>query len=131
MKRDRAARPKRAGYVLPTESAEQFDIEHLAFENAIKPRDKIEQMQVEDISYHNWKISQRRRIALAIWREATREAVFDLLTRQPGASDDDYETARMLTRRWALGEATAKAEVIEILARSGRDESAIEAEAYE
>jgi len=57
MKLERPVLPKPARYVLPTESAEHFESEHLAFENAIKPRDKIEQMHVEDISYYNLKTS--------------------------------------------------------------------------
>ena len=128
MKHEKAAPPKRARYVLPTESAEQFDSEHLAFENAIRPRDKIEQMLVEDIAYHNWKISQRRRLGLAIFKEALNDALYDLLARQLGALDGDK--AQILVRRWAEGEATAKADVVEILGRHGLDETAIEAGAY-
>jgi hypothetical protein len=129
MKHEKAAPPKHAHYVLPTESAEQFESEQLAFENAIKPRDKIEQMQVEDISYHNWKISQRRRVGLAIFKEALTEALYDLLTRQLRACDS--ENAQILIQRWAEGEATAKADVVEILGSYGLDETVIEAEAYQ
>jgi len=129
MKHEKAASPKRARYVLPTESAEQFESERLAFENAIKPGDKIEQMQVEDISYHNWKISQRRRFAFAVFKEASTEALYDLLTRQLGALDGDR--AQILVRRWAEGEATAKADVVEILGSYGLDETAIDAEAFQ
>ena len=128
MKHEKAAPPKHAHYVLPTESAEQFESEQLAFENAIKPRDKIEQMQVEDISYHNWKISQRRRVGLAIFKEALTEALYDLLTRQLGVRDSG--NAQILVERWARGDSGAKVEVIEILKRYGLDETAIEAEAY-
>jgi hypothetical protein len=129
MKHEKAAPPKRAHYVLPTESAEQFESERLAFENAIEPRDKIEQMLVEDIAHHNWKISQRRRLAIAIFKAALTDALFDLLTYQLGACDHD--DAQTLVRRWAEGEATAKAEVVEILGRYGLDETVIEAEAYQ
>ncbi|MGY8678211.1 hypothetical protein Q2941_10370 [Bradyrhizobium sp. UFLA05-153] len=128
MKRERAALPKRGRYVLPTESAEQFESEHLAFENAIKPRDKIEQMHVEDVSYHNWKTSERRRIGFAIFKAALIEALYDLLTRQLGARDSG--NAQILVERWAKGDSGAKVEVIEILKRYGLDETAIEAEAY-
>jgi hypothetical protein len=128
MKHEKAAPPKRAHYVLPTESAEQFVNEHLAFENAIKPRDKIEQMLVEDIAHHNWRISQRRRLAFAIFKEALTEALHDLLTRQLGALD--RLGAQDLVRRWVEGEVTAKAKVVEMLGRHGLDETAIEAEAY-
>jgi hypothetical protein len=128
MKREKPAPPRRAHYVLPTESAEQFESEHLGFENAIKPRDKIEQMQVEDIAHLHWRILQRRRIAVAIFRAALTDALFDLLTQQLRALDSSK--AQILARRWAEGEATAKAEVVEILGRDGLDETAIEAEAY-
>jgi hypothetical protein len=129
MKHEKVAPPKRAHDVLPTESAEQFDSEHLAFENAIKPRDRIEQMLVEDISHHNWKIWQRRRVGFAIFKEALNEALFDLLTQQLGALDS--LKAQILVERWAAGEATAKAEVVEILGRYGLDETSLEAEAFQ
>jgi hypothetical protein len=128
MKRERTAQPKRACYVLPTESAEQFDSEHLAFENAIKPRDKIEQMQVEDVAYYNWKTSQRRRIGFAILKAALIDALYDVLTRQLGAIDS--VNALVLVERWAKGDAKAKTDVVEILERYGLDETAIEAEAF-
>ena len=128
MKRERSVLPKPARHVLPTESAEHFESEHLAFENAIKPRDKIEQMHVEDISFHNWKISERRRIGVAILKAALFEALYDLLTRQLGAMD--RSNAQLLVERWAKGDANAKSEVVEILERFGLDETAIEAEAF-
>ena len=124
MKRER----KPARYVLPTESAEHFESEHLAFENALKPRDKIEQMHVEDISYYNLKTSQRRRFAFAILKAALFEALYDLLTRQLGAMD--RSNVQLLVERWAKGDANAKSEVVEILERYGYDETMIEAEAF-
>jgi hypothetical protein len=128
MKHERLILPKRARYVLPTESAEQFETEHLAFENAIKPRDKIEQMHVEDISFHNWKTWERRRFGFAIFKAALIEALYDLLTEQLGAMDRG--NAQILVERWAWGDAKAKSEVIETLERYGLDETAIEAEAF-
>ena len=128
MKPERSVLPKRARYVLPTESAERFESEHLGFENAIKPRDKIEQMHVEDISFHNWKTSERRRFGFAILKAALIEALYDLLTRQLGAMDRG--NAQVLVERWAKGDVEAKSEVIEILERYGLDETAIEAEAF-
>jgi hypothetical protein len=128
MKPERSVLPKRARYVLPTESAERFESEHLGFENAIKPRDKIEQMHVEDISFHNWKTSERRRFAFAILKAALIEALYDLLTRQLGAMD--RSNAQLLVERWAKDDANAKSEVVEILERYGLDETAIEAEAF-
>ena len=76
MKHERGVQPKRARYVLPTESAAQFESEQLAFEKALKPRDKIEQMYVEDLAYHDRKMSERRRIAFAILKAAQTEALF-------------------------------------------------------
>jgi hypothetical protein len=128
MKRERSILLKPARYVLPTESAEHFESEHLAFENALKPRDKIEQMHVEDISFHNWKISERRRIGVAILKAALFEALYDLLTRQLGAMD--RSNVQLLVERWAKGDANAKSEVVEILERYGYDETMIEAEAF-
>jgi hypothetical protein len=128
MKSERPVLPRRARFVLPTESAEHFESEHLAFESAIKPRDKIEQMHVEDISYYNLKTSQRRRIGFAILKAALIEALYDLLTRQLGAMD--RSNARVLVERWAKGDANAKSEVVAILERYGYDETTIEAEAF-
>jgi hypothetical protein len=128
MKPKRSVLPNPVRYVLPTESAEHFESEHLAFENAIKPRDKIEQMHVEDISYYNLKTSQRRRFAFAIFKAALIEALYDLLTRQLGAMD--RSNAQVLVERWAKDDANAKSEVVEILERYGLDETAIEAEAF-
>jgi len=128
MKPKRSVLPNPARYVLPTESAEHFESEHLAFENAIKPRDKIEQMHVEDISYYNLKTSQRRRFGFAILKAALIEALYDLLTRQLGAMD--RSNAQLLVERWAKDDANAKSEVVEILERYGLDETAIEAEAF-
>src|SRR5690349_21234619 len=105
MKKERLLLPKRARYVLPTESAEHFESEHLAFENAIKPRDKIEQMQVEDISFHNWKTLERRRFGFAILKAALIEALYDLLTRQLGAMDPG--NAQVLVERWAKDDSKA------------------------
>jgi len=128
VKPKRSVLPNPARYVLPTESAEHFESERLAFESAIKPRDKIEQMHVEDISYYNLKTSQRRHFAFAILKAALIEALYDLLTRQLGAMD--RSNAQLLVERWAKDDANAKSEVVEILERYGLDETAIEAEAF-
>jgi hypothetical protein len=128
MKHERGVQPKRARYVLPTESAAQFESEQLAFEKALKPRDKIEQMYVEDLAYHDRKMSERRRIAFAILKAAQTEALFDLLARQLGARDS--ATAEILVDRWAKGDSDAKLEVSKILNMYGLDETAIEAGAY-
>jgi hypothetical protein len=128
MKRERSVLPKPARHVLPTESAEHFESEHLAFESALKPQDKIEQMHVEDISFYNWKTLERRRFGFAIFKAALIEALYDLLTRQLGAMD--RSNALVLVERWAKGDANAKSEVVEILERYGLDETAIEADAF-
>jgi hypothetical protein len=128
MKHERGVQPKRARYVLPTESAAQFEREQLAFEKALKPRDKIEQMYVEDLAYHDWKMSERRRIAFAILKAAQTDALFDLLVRQLEACDS--AKAQILVERWAKGDSDAKLEVSKILNMYGLDETAIEADAY-
>ena len=128
MKHERGIRPKRPRYVLPTESAAQLESEQLAFEKVLKPRDKIEQMYVEDLAYHDWKMSERRRIAFAILKAAQTDALFDLLVRQLEACDS--AKAQILVERWAKGDSDAKLEVSKILNMYGLDETAIEADAY-
>src|SRR5579863_1875204 len=121
-------RPKQDRLVLPTESAEQFEREHLAFESAIKPRDRVEQMQVEDIAYHDLKVSQRRRIAFGIFKEALIRVLYDLLAKRLRVLKDT--DAGILVNRWAAGDADAKADVHAILEAHGFDETSIEAEAF-
>jgi hypothetical protein len=128
MKRGKLALLGRARNVLPTESAEQFESEHLAFERAINPRDRIEQMHVEDLAHHNWKVSQRRRISFAVFRETLIEVLYDLLVNQLGALKS--ADASILIDQWAQADVNAKAEVLEILNKHGLDEPAIEAEAF-
>lgn len=128
MKREKLAALKSARYVLPTESAELFESERLAFESVLSPNDIIEQMQVEDLVYHNWKISQQRRIAFAIFREALGEVLYDLLVKELHAIE--HSDARILINRWVRADASAKIEVLKILEKHGLDEPAIEAEAF-
>lgn len=118
----------RPHYAFPTESVEQFESERLAFERALDPRDIIEQMQVDDVAYHNWKVSQRRRMAFAVFRAALIEVLYDLLVNELGAvTPTDAPT---LINRWVHADASAKSEILEILRKHGLDEPVIEAEAF-
>jgi hypothetical protein len=119
---------KHARYVLPTESAEDLETEYLALESAIRPRDKIEEMHLEDIAYHQRKLLERRRFEFAIFKTALSEALFDLLVHRLGALNT--ESALILVERWTRGDPAAKAEVHDILQSFGHDETTIEAEAY-
>ena len=128
MKREKLMPLEGARYLLPTESAEQCENARLAFERALKPRDIIEQMQVDDLAYHNVKLNQRRRIAIAIFREALIHQLYDVLVNELGAVKP--ADASTLVSRWAQADANARVEVLEILKKYGVDEAALEAEAF-
>src|SRR5262245_10930042 len=118
--------------LLITESADEFDALHDAFEREIKPQGIIEQMYVHDISSIVWEILRLRRCKVIIINSAFRTALQNLLKqllRQPGQSEYDVEDeADALAEAW-FTDREAKKQVTEILSRFELDESAIEAEA--
>jgi hypothetical protein len=118
--------------LLITESADEFEALHAAFEREIKPRGIIEQMYVHDISSIVWEILRLRRCKAVIINSAFRSAVQNLLKqllRQPGQYEYEVEDeAEALAQAWFTDQ-EAKKQVSEILGRFDLDESAIEAEA--
>jgi hypothetical protein len=118
--------------LLITESADEFEALHAAFEREIKPRGIIEQMYVHDISSIVWEILRLRRCKAVIINSAFRSAVQNLLKqllRQPGQYEYEVEDeAEALAQAWFTDQETKK-QVSEILSRFDLDESAIEAEA--
>jgi hypothetical protein len=118
--------------LLITESADEFNALHDAFEREIKPQGIIEQMYVHDICAIVWEILRLRRCKAVIINAAFRRALENLLKqllRQPGQSEYDVQDeAEDLAQAWFTDQ-EAKKQVSEILARFDLDESAIEAEA--
>lgn len=112
--------------LLMTESAEDFASLSAALAQAIKPRDVVEQMYVDEIAALSWEILRYRRCKAAIINAAFKGALEDLLSRLIGTPD--WDTLRALVEDW-FSEREAKKEVSQILAQYHLDESAIEAEA--
>jgi len=112
--------------LLITESAEDFASLNAAFAQAIKPRDVVERMYVDDIAALSWEILRFRRCKVAIINAAFKGALEDLLGRLTGTSD--WDSLRALVENW-FSEPEAKKEVSQLLAEYHLDESAIEAEA--
>ena len=118
--------------LLITESADEFDALRDAFEQEIKPRGIIEQMDVHDICAIVWEILRLRRCKVIIINSAFRSALQNLLkqlSRLPGQYEYQVEgEAEALAQAWFTDQ-EAKKQVSETLSRFDLDESAIEAEA--
>jgi hypothetical protein len=112
--------------LLITESAEDFASLNAAFAQAIKPRDIVERMYVDDIAALSWEILRFRRCKVAIINAAFKGALEDLLGRLIGTPD--WVSLRALIENW-FSEPEAKKEVSQLLAEYHLDESAVEAEA--
>jgi hypothetical protein len=106
--------------LLITESADEFDALHDAFEQEIKPRGIIERIYVHDISGIVWEILRMRRCKVVIINLALRSALQSLLRqllRQPGQYEYDVEDeAQTLAQSWFTVQ-EAKKQVSEILSR--------------
>jgi hypothetical protein len=118
--------------LLITESAEEFDALHDAFEREIKPRGIVEQMYVHDICAIVWEILRLRRCKVVSINSAFRRTLENLLAqllRQPSQYEYEVEDeAQTLAQSWFTDQ-EAKKQVSEVLSRFDLDESAIEAEA--
>ena len=117
--------------LLITESAEDFAALNAAFAQAIKPRDVVEQMYVDDIVALSWEILRLRRCKTAIINTAFEDALLTILNRLMGYLNSDSpesEERAALVSDW-FSEPKAKGEVSELLAQYHLDESAIEGEA--
>src|SRR5262249_48914179 len=117
--------------LLITESTDDFDALHDAFEQEIKPRGIVEQMYMHDICSIVWEILRLRRWKVLIINAGFSSALEDLLVRLRPPGQHDFEArdgARRLAHAWFADKA-AKKQVLEILDRYELDESAIEAEA--
>src|SRR5262245_38993674 len=113
--------------LLITESPDEFDALHDAFEREIKPKGIIEQMYVHDICSIVWEILRLRRCKAVIINSAFCRALEDLLVqlRQPGQKDfEARDGARELAHAWFTDKA-AKRRGLETLSRFNLDESAI------
>src|SRR5262245_66640223 len=113
--------------LLITESADEFDALHDAFEREIKPQGIIEQMYVHDICSIVWEILRLRQCKVVIINSAFRSALEALLTqllREPGQSEYDVrDEAQDLVHAWFSDE-DAKQQVSEMISVFKLDDSA-------
>jgi hypothetical protein len=102
------------------------DSEQKAFERALQPRDKVEEMLCQDTAHHNRRAKQFRDWEDDLIQMNKREALSRILDRVPV----ERRKADYLIANWSGGVPAAKAEVSAILASVGLSDSAIEAEAF-
>ena len=118
--------------LLITESADEFDRIHDAFNQEIKPRGITMRMYVADIAYLTWEILRLRRCKMGIINSAFRAALEKLLVqllREPGGYAHQVEDeAESLAYAW-FSDPAARKNVSELLGDFQLDELAIEAEA--
>jgi hypothetical protein len=111
--------------LLPTESVEEYERDCCKIENALEPRDAIEQIFFEDFVYERLQMLRLQRWSSATLNTALTEAVYTILRHL-----DEFETKDVdLVARWCTDPA-ARAAVSDRLAKHGLDDSAIEAEAF-
>src|SRR6478672_4735804 len=88
--------PKKRFPLLPTESVEEYERDCCKIENALKPRDAIEQIFFEDFVYRRLQMLRLQRFSAAILNTALTEAVYTILRQL-----DEFETIDVdLVARW-------------------------------
>ena len=111
--------------LLMSESKEEYQKFHAAFERECAPRNIIEAMYVGEIALVSWRMLRLQRAEAGIVSAAFEPALQNLLV--PVSGHIEIET-RFLARGWFLDE-KAKIKAQQVLAERGLDEAAIEAEA--
>jgi hypothetical protein len=119
-------RPVKQSLLLPTESVEEYEHDRSRIEDAIDPRDAIEQIYVEDFANERLQMQRLRRWSLAAVKAALVEAVYAVLCDLNELENIDVNA---VVGQWYT-DPVARATVSAILAKHGLDESAIEAEAF-
>jgi hypothetical protein len=107
-------------------SEEDFLRPSSALEDAIKPRDFLEETLVADVAAAVWEILRLRRFKAWVIETQRRSALSNLLWYRLQVMQE--EEADRVSARFFSDE-SARTEVLEILHRSNLDEGAIEAEA--
>jgi len=119
--------------LLLSESREKYESLLLALQQEIKPKGRVEQIYLEDLTAIAWEIQRLRRCKAGIINNGFRSALQTLLQRlllSPDFLDQltiDEEAAR-LAMGWFVSK-KCKKQVLAILNRQTLDETAIEAEA--
>ena len=111
--------------LLMSESKEEYEKFHVAFERELAPRNIIEVMYVAEIAFVSWRMSRFERGEAGIINAAFEPALQNLLMPVGGYIAIDTQ---FLARRW-FSEEKAKAKVQQLLAERGLHEAAIEPEA--
>jgi hypothetical protein len=134
--------------LLAGENAADYDEFLEQVVTAVKPTGALERIWVRDFAYHDWEAIRLRRLKTTLINEAFRDSLSDELCRcsaketgnaveplaeddsdatlaedngAPDPSDDEFEAASELARRWVAGDRDAKNEIRKIFATAGRD----------
>ena len=119
-------RPVKRLPLLPTESAEAYERDRSRIEDALGPRDAIEQIYFEDFTHEDLQTKRLRRWDHATVKAALVQAVYAVLRELNELENIDVDC---VVGRWCT-DPDARATVSAILAKHGLDDSAIEAEAF-
>jgi len=124
MKHERAALPRRAPYVLPTESRAELEEERSEIAKAINPQNRIEQIYSDDFAYANWELERYRRAKSSMVKRALPEALYEILV---DLNASEPREALALVEQWSRGEPDAR--VFAILGEHGLEEQDFAGEA--
>ena len=121
--------------LLTSESSEEFASLREQLNHAVKPRNIIEEMYLDDTIAITWEIRRTRHWIIDILNAARLPALQGLLEQLLCAEDFEFpylkdRGAEELARGYFGADETVKATVDELLAKIELGESAIEAEAY-
>jgi hypothetical protein len=124
-------RKLRSGFpVLITESAKSFASLRKTRHDQFQPSSIIERELVDDLAALSWEIERYRRLKSAIFNNALREALQQILKQLVRCRDYEHQRAvEDLADRW-FTDKDAKTEVAELFREYQLDETAIEAEAF-
>lgn len=120
--------------VLISESAEEFERFHSAWNNELKPRGPVERHLVDGMVENAWDICRLRRIKTSLVNSAWREGVKKLLEWLMPVAGSEMDLHQWLDEidrlagQW-FGDESHKNEVLEILKHFGLDGAAVEAAA--
>ena len=116
--------------VLKTESEDEFVKIVAKLKQDIQPENFIEELYVSEVAALTWEIIRYRRCKTAIITNANHTALKSILLQirfKPGSSET--LAADKLAHEWYYSQ-KAKQDIAALLKEAGRDESAVEAEAF-
>lgn len=142
--------------LLAGENAADYDEFLEQVVTAVKPTGALERIWVRDFAYHDWEAIRLRRLKATLINEAIQDSLSDELydcsaketgnaaeplaeddsdatlaedNSAPDPSDDAFEAANELARRWVAGDQDAKNKIRKIFATAGRDIEEVVADA--